>query len=216
MTQPDLLSIPLAEGEDPFGEDTPLPPAKGEGPPRPTAPIGSDEWRKQLADYASSGHTDLDSYAASKAATAGKGRRKRPNFLPYAKAFYAERGLAFERKETQVWLRGCDFPMSLDYLGLFDGVVPLPDGTTLGVQVCAKEGVTAHVRKMLSEKRCMAGNRRKNLLKWWQDGNRAVVLYFDQPGGKGAKWFPTEREVTMKDLERVIAGKAVSTSGEYK
>lgn len=205
----------IDDAEDPFGEDAPIPPAKRPGGIQPTAKPGSDEWRTQLADYAQSGHTDMDSYAASKAATAGKGRKKRPNFLPYARAYYADRGLVFERKETQIWIKGCDFPMSMDYLGIFDGLVALPDGSMLGVQVCAKEGITPHVRKMLSEKRCMAGNRRKNLLKWWQDGNRAVILSFAQPGGKGSKWLPTEREVTVKDLERVIAGKSVSASGEY-
>lgn len=162
-----------------------------------------------------SGHTDLDSYAASRATQAGKGRRKRPNFLPYAKAYYSERGLVFERKETQVWLRGCDFPMSMDHLGLFDGIVALPNGTTLGVQVCSKEGVTAHIRKMLSEKRCMAGNRRKNLLQWWADGNRSVICFFDQPGGRGTKWIGQEREVTKRDLDRLLEGKKISLSGVY-
>jgi len=194
---------PEDAGFDPFGEDAPLAPTRG-AVPSVSAKPGTDEWRKQLADYASSGFTDMDSYVAAKASTAGKGRRKRPNFMPYAVKHYAERGLVFQRKEQAIYLRGCDFPMMMDYLGLFDGLVQ--DGTTqIGVQICPSENVQAHLRKWASETRCMAGNRRRNLFQWWRQGNRAVILHFWQEGGKGSKWQWAEREITEADILAVDA-----------
>ena len=180
-----------------------------------TATPGTDQWRKELADYAMSSHANMDDYAASKAKSAGKGRRKQPNFKPLAKKYYEGRGMELEMRETSIWISGSPWPMKVDYLGLFDGVISSGGIERIGVQLCNKEGVTAHVRKMLKDKRGYSGNPRKNMLKWWQEGKRAVILYFYQPGGKGTSWKCDEREVTQADLDRILAGKQIKTDGEY-
>lgn len=198
---------------DPFDDGTPSPALAKD---RPTATPGSDEYRSQLAEYAASGCANLDEYAASKAKGAGKGRRRQPDFKPHAKAYYLEKGQVFEPREQSLWIPGADRPMKVDYKGLFDGVICEDGQEIIGVQLCNKEGVLPHVRKMLSLKRGYAGIRRNNMLKWWGEGKKTVVLYFWQDGGKGTRWKCAEREVTKEDLRRIMEGKQLRFDGDYR
>ena len=205
------MTLPLfpIEAEDPFGA---TPDANASLPPREEGHIRVPGDHLDVLRSRMASGTDADTQAASAFKGAGKGRKRQPNFKPYAKAYYEARGQTWENKETAVWIEGCTYPMKVDYLGIFDGVVK-PGADEVGVQLCNKEGVTSHIRKMMSLKRGYGGIRRKNLLKWWADGKTAVILYFFQPGGKGTKWECKEREVTREDLEIVIAGGRLKLDG---
>lgn len=169
-----------------------------------------------MRDYMLSDAYDMDTFAASRANKAGKGRAKAPKFGPYAKRYYADRGRVYEDREQKIWIKDCKWPMSMDYKGIFDGVIVEGGREIEGIQLCSKEGVTAHVRKMLSDKRRMAGYRRKNLLEWWSQGKKSTILWFWQPKGTGSKWEAVERPVTRADLERILEGKTVTLDGVYK
>lgn len=154
---------------------------------------------------------DWDAIAAANATGAGKGRRKQPNHKPRTAKIFAEMGERFEARETTKWISqyGVAAPMKCDYLGLFDGVLLNDQGHEKdGVQICSLEGVTAHIRKMCSTKRSLAGIRQKNLVKWLESGKRAIIIYFfqDSDKGKGSRWLHGFREVTMADVQRVNAG----------
>lgn len=194
-------TLPLFE-EDPFEDGRSQVPVKREGSDLLPGESHLDYLRRRAATF---GAIDLDALVAKTAHTAGKGRRHRPNFKPLARAYYIAQGMTFEDREEKRWLPDAKWPMTLDYKGLFDGVVN-PGADEIGVQICSKESWSAHARKMMGTKRGYCGIPRKNLLAWWAEGKRSVILYFWQPKGRGTKWVCAQRELTREDLAAVEAG----------
>lgn len=114
-----------------------------------------------------------------------KKKKARTNHNTRSRKFYELKGMTLTITESYSHLT----MRSSDMMGIFDGVA-VGGGKTLGVQICSKSSVSARRKKMQDS---------KNLARWIDGGNTAVILAWEKkPNGKNHRWIPTEIEVTVK------------------
>jgi hypothetical protein len=95
----------------------------------------------------------------------------------------------------------------LDFLGIFD-FLGFKDGGFVGVQVSATSDMGSHCSKMWSADKTTFNNRTKceNLKRFLECGGRVLVLGWALGKvGNAKRWLPTERWLSLLDVEAAIA-----------
>lgn len=182
--------------KDPFDDiessEGPQPPKGGSKPP-PRGGIGIRRKRKtheqDIREYAENG--DPERNGSSK-----EPKRKPADLNAYTRKEWKKMGYWPIRLEC--WQLQDEKVVKRDFLGCFDYLM-VKGSETVAVQITTKSNKSSHVRKFVDDKPCRDNELTQyEAVKRWIQGNRAVLMLCDQPGGKGTRW---QHELVEVDLE---------------
>jgi len=94
-----------------------------------------------------------------------------------------------------------------DLFGIFD-MEAYKGLETIGVQYCAVSGMGAHLTKMISGtpvSKSDPTSRLQYLNTWLRSGRKALLIGWEQEGGKGSKWKSRERWIDLDEIEAALA-----------
>ena len=120
-----------------------------------------EEFEALLDSLPSPEHTprnpDVVPYLGKKPIKAGAKRAKPKDFTPLVRKFWEERGYQCDRVDG--WISVGGMFRKKDFQGCWDVLCTKPNQTPTLIQICARDGLAAHKRKLRSEEPAVDNSR---------------------------------------------------------
>ena len=190
----DLFTVVESPADDPFGIDITVSTPRDPGPIG--IPISSGSAQGMIRDFAQYGDPERGEGKPSSK------RKKQPDHNERVKRYWESLGYAYFRVDG--WQSAGSCFVRRDLMGIWDGMALKLDCPPVWVQICARDSVATHIKKMCSDE--LAENhqpRIANLRFCLGLGHRCVIYAFDQPDGR--LWRGEVKDVTNEMIEQVLA-----------
>ena len=133
-------------------------------------------------------------------------RKKQPNHNQRVRKFWEDKGYRVE--DLQGWRSINGMMVKSDFCGCWDFLILKAGRAPILLQVCSKNSVREHWRKMLGDSLDPQQRpRRRNVEYYKTFGWKVAIHWFDQPGGHGKAWENGVEWLTDEVIESIDSGR---------